>query len=207
MKLLRVLETGRFERLGSNRERQVKVRVVSATNADLPAMIREGTFREDLYYRLNGLEVALPALRERSDKVQLLDFLLAQEAEGQVIEIEPKARQALLDFAWPGNVRQLRNVLRTLVALCEEGRIEYPDLPQMVRNVGAGPANAIAGQVASAHRRSCDGRVCLGDAERHALLSALEANHWHMTRVAEHLGISRNTLYRKLRKHGIAKVC
>lgn len=72
----------------------------------------------------------------------------------------------------------------------------------MVRSVGAGPANAIVGQT-----RSQDGRVCLGDAERQALLSALEANHWHMTRVAEHLGISRNTLYRKLRKHGIAKVC
>ncbi|MEW9680181.1 sigma-54-dependent Fis family transcriptional regulator [Pseudomonas sp. TE50-2] len=205
-RLLRVLEERQVVPIGGEPQ-AVDVRIISATHRDLLERVAQGGFREDLYYRLNGLEVALPALRERSDKAQLLDFLLAQEGEGQVIEIEPKARQALLDFAWPGNVRQLRNVLRTLVALCEEGRIEYPDLPQMVRNVGAGPGNAIAGQVASAHRRSHDGRVCLGDAERQALLSALEANHWHMTRVAEHLGISRNTLYRKLRKHGIAKAC
>ncbi|MBI6952589.1 sigma-54-dependent Fis family transcriptional regulator [Pseudomonas sp. B21-023] len=214
-RLLRVLEERQVVPIGGEPQ-AVDVRIISATHRDLLERVAQGGFREDLYYRLNGLEVALPALRERSDKVQLLDFLLAQEAEGQVIEIEPKARQALLDFAWPGNVRQMRNVLRTVVALCEEGRVEYRDLPLVVRNVGAavrrcdlprdgarpdntgGTADAIAGQARS---------HALESAERQALLSALEANHWHMTHVAEHLGISRNTLYRKLRKHGIAKAC
>ncbi|MDH0302344.1 MULTISPECIES: sigma-54-dependent Fis family transcriptional regulator [unclassified Pseudomonas] len=211
-RLLRVIEERQVVPIGGEPQ-AVDVRIISATHRDLLERVERGSFREDLYYRLNGLEVALPALRERSDKAQLLDFLLAQEADGQPIEIEPGARQALLDFAWPGNVRQLRNVLRTLVALCEEGRVEYRDLPRVVRSAGAGlprdgvradnandPADAIAGQA-----RCHDGSACLEGAERQALLGALEANHWHMTRVAERLGISRNTLYRKLRKHGIAR--
>ncbi|WP_305729073.1 helix-turn-helix domain-containing protein, partial [Pseudomonas sp. NBRC 111142] len=124
----------------------------------------------------------------------------------------PEAREALLGFAWPGNVRQMRNVLRTLVALCDGQRIELQDLPQTVVGMGlprAGSsggsdvdcADAIAGQARS-YRND---RAPLESAERVALLKVLEANCWHMTRVAEHLGISRNTLYRKLRKHGIAR--
>ncbi|MDU9403628.1 sigma-54-dependent Fis family transcriptional regulator [Pseudomonas sp. zfem004] len=210
-RLLRVLEERQVVPIGGEPQ-AVDVRIVSATHRDLLERVQQGTFREDLYYRLNGLEVALPAVRERSDKGQLLDFLLRQEAEGQSLAIEPAARQALLDFAWPGNVRQMRNVLRTLVALCEEGRVEYQDLPAVVR-VGAGlprdgvgrtfdvaRSDAIAGQA-----RSHDGHARLENAERDALLAVLEANRWHMTHVAEHLGISRNTLYRKLRKHGIAR--
>ena len=111
----------------------VDVRIISATHRDLLERVSEGSFREDLYYRLNGLEVALPALRERSDKAQLLDFLLRQEASGEAIDLAPSARQALLEFAWPGNVRQMRNVLRTLVALCEDNRIEFSDLPAIVK--------------------------------------------------------------------------
>ena len=213
-RLLRVLEERQVVPIGGEPQ-PVDVRIVSATHRDLLERVEQGTFREDLYYRLNGLEVALPALRQRSDKAQLLDFLLRQEAQGQVIEIEPSARQALLDFAWPGNVRQMRNVLRTLVALCDDSYIGLADLPAMVRAAGApvradlprecvAPGNnadtagPFAGQARSHHG-------CLNHAECQALLSVLEANRWHMTRVAEHLGISRNTLYRKLRKHGIAK--
>ncbi|HYQ52412.1 MAG TPA: sigma-54-dependent Fis family transcriptional regulator, partial [Pseudomonas sp.] len=107
-RLLRVLEERQVVPIGGEPQ-PVDVRIVSATHRDLLERVEQGTFREDLYYRLNGLEVALPAVRERSDKAQLLDFLLRQEAQGQVIEIEPSARQALLDFAWPGNVRQMRN--------------------------------------------------------------------------------------------------
>jgi len=213
-RLLRVLEERQVVPIGGEPQ-AVDVRIVSATHRDLLERVEQGTFREDLYYRLNGLEVALPAVRERSDKSQLLDFLLRQEAQGQVIEIEPSARQALLDFAWPGNVRQMRNVLRTLVALCDNSYIGLADLPAVVRAAGASVgadlprecvgsgnkldiADPFAGQA-----RSHNG--CLDQAECQALLCVLEANRWHMTRVAEHLGISRNTLYRKLRKHGIAR--
>jgi transcriptional regulator of acetoin/glycerol metabolism len=142
---------------------------------------------------LNGLEVALPALRERSDKSQLLDFLLAEEAGGETILIEEPARQALLAFNWPGNVRQLRNVLRTLAALCDEGRIGVDDLPAMIRQVRV----AVLQPDVSEHP--------LEDAERVALLKTLEQTRWHMTHTAEQLGVSRNTLYRKLRKHGIER--
>ncbi|WP_267118483.1 sigma-54-dependent transcriptional regulator, partial [Xanthomonas sacchari] len=104
MKLLRVLETGRFERLGSNRERQVKVRVISATNADLTAMIRDGSFREDLYYRLNAVELSLPALAERpGDIVPLAEHFLSGDKP-----LSAGACQALQRHAWPGNVRELR---------------------------------------------------------------------------------------------------
>ncbi|QXH47516.1 sigma-54-dependent Fis family transcriptional regulator [Pseudomonas xanthosomatis] len=215
-RLLRVLEERQVVPIGGEAQ-AVDVRIVSATHRDLLERVAQGTFREDLYYRLNGLEVALPAVRERSDKGQLLDFLLRQEAQGQPVALEPGARQALLDFAWPGNVRQMRNVLRTLVALCDEGRVEYQDLPAVVRRgaipVGAGlPANASDqtphGEGVALDRgqaRSHRSAVNLEDAERHALLTVLEAKRWHLTQVAEHLGISRNTLYRKLRKHGIAR--
>ncbi|MNE77759.1 Acetoin catabolism regulatory protein [compost metagenome] len=109
--------------------------------------------------------------------------------------IEAPARQALLGFDWPGNVRQLRNVLRTLAALCEDGRIRVEDLPAIIRQVR--PAVALVAEAPSEHP--------LDDAERLALLNALEQQRWHMTHTAEQLGVSRNTLYRKLRKHGIAR--
>ncbi|NIF17963.1 sigma-54-dependent Fis family transcriptional regulator [Pantoea sp. Cy-639] len=217
-RLLRVLEERQVVPIGGEPQ-AVDVRIVSATHRDLLERVAQGSFREDLYYRLNGLEVALPAVRERSDKEPLLDFLLQQEAQGQVVRLVPEARQALLEFAWPGNVRQMRNVLRTLVALCEGSLVELADLPAIVRN-GASPAGTalcrergtqrpqdphadidIAG---AAVQPFGDTRPLL-QAEGQALREVLEANHWHMTHVAEHLGISRNTLYRKLRKHGIAR--
>jgi transcriptional regulator of acetoin/glycerol metabolism len=191
-RLLRVLEDRQVVPIGGE-PLAVDVRIISATHRNLLERVEDGSFREDLYYRLNGLEVVLPALRERSDKSQLLDFLLAEEAGGETILIDEPARQALLGFNWPGNVRQLRNVLRTLAALCDGGRIGVEDLPVMIRQ--ARPAVVAADTAAQP----------LEDAERLALLNALEQTRWHMTRTAEQLGVSRNTLYRKLRKHGIER--
>ena len=191
-RLLRVLEDRMVVPIGGEPQ-AVNVRIISATHRDLLARVASGAFREDLYYRLNGLEVTLPALRERSDKPQLLDFLLAQEAQGQAVVLQADARQALLEFSWPGNVRQLRTVLRTLAALCEGGRVGLIDLPAMIRH-------AFHQAPISLQR----GKQPLEDAERLALLATLEQQRWHMTLAAEQLGVSRNTLYRKLRKHGIA---
>ncbi len=188
-RLLRVLEDRLVVPIGGEPQ-AVNVRIISATHRNLLERVQDGSFREDLYYRLNGLEIALPALRDRSDKSDLLDFLLAQEAGDQTVHIEPAARQALLAFAWPGNVRQLRTVLRTVVALCDDGRVTLSDLPALFHH----PASP---------------KVCalpLDDAERQTLLATLEQHRWHMTLTAEQLGVSRNTLYRKLRKHGIARV-
>ncbi|MFY0728678.1 sigma-54-dependent Fis family transcriptional regulator [Pseudomonas sp. NFX15] len=192
-RLLRVLEDRQVVPIGGEPE-PVNVRIISATHRHLLDRVQDGSFREDLYYRLNGLEVALPPLRERSDKSRLLDFLLAEEAAGETLVIDGPAREALLGFAWPGNVRQLRNVLRTLAALCDDGRIGVDDLPAMIRQAQPRVPTLDA---TSEHP--------LEDAERLALLTALEQTRWHMTHTAEQLGVSRNTLYRKLRKHGIAR--
>ena len=191
-RLLRVLEDRMVVPIGGEPQ-AVNVRIISATHRDLLARVADGSFREDLYYRLNGLEVALPALRERSDKSHLLDFLLAQEAQGQPVVLDVDTRQALLEFSWPGNVRQLRTVLRTLTALCEGGRVGLNDLPAMIRQASNPSPLSVP-----------RGKQPLEDAERVALLATLEQQRWHMTLAAEQLGISRNTLYRKLRKHGIA---
>ncbi len=191
-RLLRVLEDRVVVPIGGAPQ-AVDVRIISATHRDLLARVANGSFREDLYYRLNGLEIAVPPLRERSDKAQLLAFLLAEEAAGQVVLLDEKARHALLDYAWPGNVRQLRNVLRTLAALCENGRIRLDDLPPLIRQ-------ARAAMVVEPRQGGA-----LDDAERVVLLNALKQQHWHMSHAAESLGVSRNTLYRKLRKHGLER--
>ncbi|WP_039956773.1 sigma-54-dependent transcriptional regulator, partial [Xanthomonas graminis] len=124
MKLLRVLETGRFERLGSNRERQVKVRVISATNADLPTMIRDSAFREDLYYRLNAVELSLPALADRPGDI----LPLAEHFLSGTKALSAGAVQALQRHAWPGNVRELRNVIQRAELLAGGRHIEAADL-------------------------------------------------------------------------------
>jgi transcriptional regulator of acetoin/glycerol metabolism len=192
-RLLRVLEDRLVVPIGGEPQ-AVNVRIISATHRNLLGRVEDGSFREDLYYRLNGLEIALPPLRERSDKSQLLDFLLAEEAGDQPVLLDGPARQALLAFAWPGNVRQLRTVLRTLAALCDDGRIGLEDLPAVIRQ--ARPQPAVVEDRSDSP---------LDDAERLALLNALEQQRWHMSHTAEQLGVSRNTLYRKLRKHGIAR--
>src|SRR3989344_1083265 len=192
-RLLRVLEERRVEPIGGEAQ-AIDVRVISASHRDLTQRVASGEFRQDLFYRLNGLVIELPPLRDRSDKLALLDFLLAEEARGQSARLDDAAREALLAYSWPGNGRQLRNVLRTPCALCENGVISHADLPAEMRH--ARPALP-ALPVSKPDQ--------LGDAERQALLAGLDAQHWHISHAAEQLGISRNTLYRKLRKHGIAK--
>lgn len=192
-RLLRVLEDRLVVPLGGEPQ-AVDVRIVSATHRNLLERVQDGSFREDLYYRLNGLEIPLPALRDRADKSQLLDFLLAQEADEQQVSLDPAARRALLAFAWPGNVRQLRMVLRTLIALCADGLVRFDDLPATVR-----VSQPVTGSAVPLADSSLDA------AERGALLAALAQQHWHMSQTAVVLGVSRNTLYRKLRKYGIAR--
>lgn len=190
-RLLRVLEDRMVVPIGGEPQ-AVDVRIISATHRNLLEKVADGSFREDLYYRLNGLEIALPPLRERSDKSQLLDFLLKEEAGEQIVSLDEVARQALLAFSWPGNVRQLRTVLRTLVALCDDTLIGFDELPATIRQQA--PVVSVGSEYP------------LDDAERSALLSVLEGQRWHMTHTAEQLGVSRNTLYRKMRKHGIGRL-
>jgi transcriptional regulator of acetoin/glycerol metabolism len=189
-RLLRVLEERKVTPLGAAMPTELNIRLISASHHDLRALVAGGAFREDLYYRLGGLMVALPPLRERSDKEVLLDHLLAEEAQGESIYLDPAARQTLLGYSWPGNVRQMRNLLRTLAALSEQGCIAVDEVLAVL------PADF--GTVEAP-------RDALQTAEREALLAVLRERHWQISRVAEQLGISRNTLYRKLRKHGISR--
>lgn len=182
MKLLRVLETGRFERLGSNRERQVKVRVISATNADLPAMIRDGTFREDLYYRLNTVEVALPSLAERpGDILPLAEHFLSGDKP-----LAASARHALQRHGWPGNVRELRNVIQRAELLATGERIEAADL-NLPR-----PAPQRATTAAAS------------EPDKARIEQALERAGGVIAQAAAELGLSRQALYRRMERHGIA---
>ncbi|MET3931767.1 DNA-binding NtrC family response regulator [Lysobacter sp. OAE881] len=181
MKLLRVLETGRFQRLGSNRERQVKVRVIAATNADIPAMIRAGTFREDLYYRLNVIELRVPPLAERrGDILPLAEHFL----EGRR-RLSDAARGALLRHAWPGNVREMKNAIQRALLLGSADVIDAEEL-----GLAASPPAP---------------RTHDGEPDRDAIEAALQRAGGVMSQAAADLGLSRQALYRRLDKLGIAR--
>ncbi|MEP6504767.1 MAG: sigma-54 dependent transcriptional regulator [Betaproteobacteria bacterium] len=181
MKLLRVLDTGGFQRLGSNQTRHVKVRVLSATNADLKAMVRDGLFREDLYYRLNVIEVRLPPLAERADDIlPLAEHFLAGRAP-----LSEAARDALRTHAWPGNVRELKNVIERAALLADGQTIS-------VALLGL-PEPAAAAHAA----RSLD------EPSRAAVEAALAAAHGVVSRAAQALGMSRQALYRRMERYAI----
>ncbi|MBN8728225.1 MAG: sigma-54-dependent Fis family transcriptional regulator [Xanthomonadales bacterium] len=180
-KLLRVLESGQFERLGSSRTRQVKVRVISATNADLAAMIREGRFREDLYYRLNVIELRLPPLAERREDV----LPLARHFLDGAAELDEDAARALAAHAWPGNVRELKNALQRAALLCRDGTISAGDLGlPVVRGSTPRPPPA-------------------PEPDRAAIEAALAEAHGNVSHAAAALGLSRQALYRRMEKMGI----
>ena len=187
VKLLRVLETGGFQRLGSNRERTVKVRVLSATNADLQALIAEGKFREDLYYRLNAIEVRMPALAERPDDI----LPLARHFLPPGRQLAEDAERALLRHSWPGNVRELRNTIQRAALLAPGERIAARDLglpapsPQLVA-VGAVAADA-------------------PEPDRAQIEAALARAGGVLAQAASELGMSRQALYRRLDRLGIPR--
>ena len=182
MKLLRVLETGRFERLGSNRERQVKVRVISATNADLQAMIRAGSFREDLFYRLNLIELRLSPLAARpADILPLATRFLAAGKR-----LDAPAQAALMAHAWPGNVRELKNVIARACLLATSAVIGVADLG-LPAAAGAAPAAAEP------------------EPDRDAIAQALARAGGVVAQAATELGLSRQALYRRMERLAIAR--
>jgi DNA-binding NtrC family response regulator len=183
VKLLRVLETGRFQRLGGNQERSVRVRVVSATNADLAAMIAQGQFREDLYYRLNAIELRLPPLARRPRDI----LPLARHFLPPGKQFTEGAERALLRHVWPGNVRELRNAVQRAALLSGE-RIEADALGLSTAWPGA-PTAAPAGD----------------EPDRATIEAALERSGGVMAQAAADLGLSRQALYRRLDRFGIPR--
>jgi len=205
-RLLRVIEEREVVPLGSDHAIPVSLHVISATHRDIRQMIQEGEFREDLYYRLNGITLHLPLLRDRGDKADLIRTLLQEENPDQEsIEIAEEAFHKLLDYSWPGNIRQLRNALRTASALCRDGIIRLSNLPQEILHteVRTSAPPSLVGNVEAAATPVNLPSAALRDAECAALLRELERMHWNISRTAQALGISRNTLYRKIHKHNI----
>ena len=211
--LLRTLETKSVRRLGGTTEQPVDFRLVCATNKDLAKMVAEGTFREDLYYRLNVIDIRMPALRDHRDDIAPLvaRFLDEFSAAGgrRVAGIEPAALKALEDYSWPGNVRQLRNVVEKMVILANGERLTTDDLPVEItapraearpaaqgpepRPAAQGPEPRPAGAASSES-------ISLHEAEKRQILAALDAAKYNKTKAAAALGISRRTLHRKLRE-------
>ena len=197
VKLLRFLETRSIERLGSHKAIPLDLRLVCATNRDLAAMVREGKFREDLYYRLAVVPLRLPSLRERRDDIPLLlaHYLRKFAAENGVAapRLSPAAAAILCDHAWPGNIRELRNAAENLVVLHPGKEIQPADLDPRLRQPAAAPAAATAPTgAAGAHPLDRE------ENEKRLLREALAQAHGNRTKAAELMGISRRTLHRKL---------
>jgi transcriptional regulator of acetoin/glycerol metabolism len=200
-RLLRVLDERQVTPLGSEDAVPVDLQLVSASHRQLAELVRDGRFREDLYYRLAGIELALPPLRERADRRELMARILQEEA-GAPMVLSAAAEQALMAYRWPGNVRQLRHVLRTAVALADGARIEAEHLPALKSplDAPAAAAPAAAPTEAAAAEDDTAGLNEIQANERQVLLRLLEQHRWKVSNVAKALDVSRNTLYRKLHK-------
>ncbi len=194
-RLLRVLAEREISPLGAEVPVALDVQVISATHQDLHTMIREKHFREDLFYRLAGMNLALPALRDRSDRAELIDRLLTAQTGARGLRLDAHARQCLFDYAWPGNIRQLLNSLRYATALAEDGIIDLDCLPCELL------APPMLSLPTSAQLPTGNLAEQLGDDESRRLQETLRRHRWNISAAANDLGISRSTLYRKMKKH------
>jgi transcriptional regulator of acetoin/glycerol metabolism len=203
-RLLRVLEEQEIVPLGSETPIKVDLHVLAASHRNLREMIARGTFRDDLYYRLNGITLELPALRERADKERVIHHALAAETgNGRPAAIERDALQRLLTYPWPGNIRELHNVIRTALAICDGGVVRRIDLPREIREAETIQTTSAPAEGHDTTSKGSSSANPLQVAERAALLSVIQDCHGNMTRVAMQLGMSRNTLYRRIKRHGI----
>jgi two-component system, NtrC family, response regulator AtoC len=196
-KLLRVLQEKEVRPVGSNEKNPVDVRVIAATNRDLEAAYRAGTFRKDLYFRLNVVTVHLPGLRERrSDIPQLVHCFLDRYAPGENIQISPAVMKSFLQYEWPGNVRELENCIARAIALGDHRTIDVNDLPPAI-----GKADESGG---SSGDSSALSTTALADLERMTILRVFEQAGGDKLLAGKMLGISRATLYRKLKRYQIS---
>jgi two-component system, NtrC family, response regulator AtoC len=195
-KLLRVLQEKEIRPVGSNDKISVDVRVIAATNRELEAAYRAGTFRKDLYFRLNVVTVHLPSLRERrSDIPQLVHSFLDRYAPGENIQVAPAVMKSFLQYEWPGNVRELENCIARAVALGDHRTIDVADLPPAIRGAeDSGPTGVDAAELST---------TALADLERITILRVFEQAGGDKVLAGKMLGISRATLYRKLKRYSI----
>jgi DNA-binding NtrC family response regulator len=191
--LLRVLQDHRFERVGGEETLEVDVRVIAATNKNLMEEMKKGTFREDLYYRLNVIPIFVPPLRERKDDIPLLasHFLqkFTHEKKKEVASISPEVMETLLAHSWPGNVRELENILEHAIIIAKKDQILPKDLPQHFLQKPL-PAQQL---------------VSLQDYERSLILRTLKETNWNKHQTSKRLKINRSTLYGKMKRYGLTK--
>jgi transcriptional regulator with PAS, ATPase and Fis domain len=196
-KILRVLQEQEFYRVGGSRTIKVDVRIIASTNKNLEKMVREDTFREDLFYRLNVFTLHLPPLRERKEDIPLLVDYLLQNAPKQVA-ISSNALQMLVAFSWPGNIRELKNTLESASVMAEKGTIEPAHLP--VKIAGAFDQN---------HKKSADNAANISlderlkEIEKSMIIEALKKTGGVQVRATELLGITQRSLWHRIKKHGI----
>jgi PAS domain S-box-containing protein len=199
VKLLRVLQEKVYEPLGSNTPIKTDVRIITATNRDLQALVQEGKFREDLYYRLNVVRIHLPPLRERNEDIPLLVDQLIKEFSAQqakdIVGIATSALNILLHYDFPGNIRELKNIIEYAFILCEGGFILPQHLPD--------PFNALPHLPEPEPEASLERPLTLDEIEKQAIFLALERNKWKRSATCEELGISKDTLRRKLSKYNL----
>ncbi len=197
VKLLRALQSGEVRRLGATQAATIDVRVLAATNGDLATRISQGSFREDLFYRLNVIQVTLPPLRDRREDIPALaEHFLARAAAklGRTLRLSPAALERVLRYPWPGNVRELENAIERAAILSRSETVEPDDLPPHVSaGLQLGPSPALPRQ------------VTLAEAERAHILTTLERFGRNHSGAAEALGIGRTTLWRKLKEYGIVR--
>jgi DNA-binding NtrC family response regulator len=191
-KLLRFLDSGEFRRIGSNRTLKVDVRLLAATNRDLMGLVRSGSFREDLYYRLNVINITIPPLRDRREDIaELAGYFLkkySRKLSKTIMGLAPDALAALNNYEWPGNVRELENVIERAVILCDSLSILPADLSIPVRYYNPGSKEHLS----------------LDDIERDYIMKVLKQVGGNQSRTSQILGIDRKTLYLKLKKYGIS---
>ncbi len=197
VKLLRLLEERKFERLGGDEEISADVRLIAATNRDLQAEVKSGRFREDLFFRINVINIHIPPLRERRDDIMpLVEHFLkicSSKLNRPAKRLTPAAKDALIAYDWPGNIRELANVIERAIVLARSDVLDAGDFPQV-----AGKAAVDVGSIVTAN-------LTLRDLERQHILSVLAANEFGLQKSADLLGIHRNTLRQKMKEYGIEK--
>lgn len=201
-KILRVLQESEIRPVGSASSKKIDVRIIAATNRDLTEMVKEGTFREDLFYRLNVLPIKIPPLRQRIDDISVLaeHFIRIENGKrrGSAVSISTEAMEKMISHRWPGNVRELENTIKRAIALCQENRIRRDDIIFITsdKNVAA-PVNRMQPILEDAET--------LEDSQRKVIEQTLYDNDWNYTKTATKLGIGRTTLWRKIKKYKIRR--
>ena len=194
-KILRILQEQSFERVGGTRTIKVDVRVIAATNKNLEEAIAAGTFREDLYYRINPMTLNLPPLSERVEDIPLIVRDVLNRMGGEGVRCTESAMNALMRYPWPGNIRELRNVLIRALSLCQDNQITLTDLPSELRQQAVAESAGTDGKLQSVVKNS----------EAQTILLALGDHHWNVAKTARALGISRASMYEKMRKFCIKR--